>query len=77
MVFVAGDGTFDIKITKITNRYQVELRFRITQHIKDAQLFKVIAEYFCCGKIHIRSTGLACDFVVNIFPDNLNKLFFF
>lgn len=71
---MAGDGTFYIKITKRTNKYQVELRFRITQHIKDAHLFKVIADYFGCGKVHILLFGLAFDFVVNNFPDNINKI---
>lgn len=72
--FVAGDGTFDIKLTKRLSRYQVELRFRITQHIRDAHILGVIAEYLGCGKVYIRSTGLACDLVVNNFPDNINKI---
>ena len=71
--FVAGVGSFDIKLTKRKSRYQVELRFRITQHIRDAHIFRLIAEYFGCGKVYIRSTGLACDLVVNNFPDNINK----
>jgi len=72
--FVAGDGTFDIKLTKRKSRYQVELRFRITQHIRDAHILGIIAEYLGCGKVYIRSTGLACDLVVNNFPDNINKI---
>lgn len=72
--FVAGDGTFDIKITKRKSKHQVELRFRITQHIRDAHILGIIAEYLDCGKVYIRSTGLACDLVVNTFPDNINKI---
>jgi hypothetical protein len=36
--FVAGKGTFEIKITKSKYKYQVELRLRISQHIRDAKL---------------------------------------
>ena len=72
--FVAGDGTFDIKVTKRKSKYQVELRFRITQHIRDAHILGIIGEYLGCGKVYIRSTGLACDLVVNNFPDNINKI---
>jgi hypothetical protein len=72
--FVAGDGSFDIKITKRKVKYQVELRFRITQHIRDAHILGIIAEYLGCGKVYIRSTGLACDLVVNTFPENINKI---
>jgi len=72
--FVAGDGTFDVKLTQRKFKYQVELRFRITQHIRDAHILGIIAEYFGCGKVYIRSTGLACDLVINNFPDNINKI---
>lgn len=72
--FVAGDGTFDIKITKRKINYQVELRFRVTQHIRDAALLGLIAKYLECGKVYVRSTNLACDLVVTNFPDNFNKI---
>lgn len=69
---VAGDGSFDIKITKRKYNYQVELRFRITREsylrlrtqIRDAQILGFIAKYLDCGKVYVRSTGLACDLVV-------------
>lgn len=72
--FTAGDGAFDIKITQRGSNYQVELRFRLTQHIRDAQLLGAIAAYFGCGKVYIRSNGLACDLVINTFPDSINKV---
>lgn len=43
---LAGYGTFDIKVTKRKSKYQVELRFRITQHIRDANILGIIAELF-------------------------------
>jgi len=72
--FTAGDGNFDIKITPRTSGHQVELRFRITQHIKDAHLLGLIAKYLGCGKVVNRSNGLACDLVIQTFPENLNKI---
>lgn len=73
--FTAGDGSFNIKITERSKtKFQVELRFRITQHIRDSQLLVIIANYLGCGKVYIRSTNLACDLVVHTFPDNINKI---
>lgn len=46
----------------------------MTQHIRDANLLAIIAEYFGCGKIYNRSEGLACDLIVNTFPDNINLI---
>jgi len=76
--FTAGDGSFSIRISKRVNTYQVELRFRITQHIRDAHLLGIIAEYFGCGKVYTRSNKLACDLEVISFKDNiLNIIPFF
>ncbi len=73
--FTAGDGSFNIKITERSQtKFQVELRFRITQHIRDAQLLVIVADYLGCGKVYIRSTNLACDLVVHTFSDNINKI---
>jgi len=88
--FTDGDGSFSIKITKRINTSfcpldkkdrQVELRFRITQHIRDAHLLGAIAEYLGCGKVYTRSNKLAClltrsvgQLQVSNFPDNLNKI---
>ena len=72
--FVAGDGSFDIKITKRKSKYQVELRFRITQHIRDIHILGLIAEYLDCGEVYISSNSLACDLLVNTFPNNINKI---
>lgn len=72
--FTDGDGSFSIKITKRINTYQVELRFRITQHIRDAHLLGVIAEYLECGKVYTRYNKLACDLEVYTFKDNIIKV---
>lgn len=72
--FTAGDGSFDIQITQRGYKYQIELRFRITQHIRDAHLLGIIAEYLGCGKVYIRSNDSGCDLVIRNFPDNINKV---
>lgn len=40
--FITKDGSFEIKVTKITKNYKVELRLRITPHIRCANLCCVI-----------------------------------
>lgn len=73
--FTAGDGSFDIKITERNNsKFQVELRFRITQHIRDLQILSNIIDYFGCGKVYIRKNNLACDLQISTFSDNIDKI---
>lgn len=76
--FAAGDGSFGIKISprqgKVNNTFQVEIRFRITQHIRDAHLLGVISEYLDCGKVYTRSNNLACDLEVFNSQDNIKKI---
>ena len=73
--FTDGDGSFSIGIIKQGNdKFQVRPRFRLTQHIRDAYLLRVIGEYLGCGKVYIRSNGLACDLEVHNLPDNMDKI---
>lgn len=72
--FTSGDGGFDLKISEKKPKYRVGLRFRITQHIRDVHLLRLIGEYLGCGKVYIRSTNQACDLEVSNFPDNINKI---
>ena len=73
--FTDGDGSFSIKLTtRKNNKIQVEFHFRLTQHIRDAYLLRVITEYLGCGKVYIRSNGLACDLEVHNLPDNMDKI---
>ena len=44
--------------------YQVQVRFRISQHIRDQQLFYLLIEYFNCGRIENYSkSGTVNDFI--------------
>lgn len=72
--FTAGDGSFSIRTVKSTTTYHAGLRFRITQHIRDAHLLGLIAEYLGCGKVYTRANKLACDLEVFTFNDNFQKI---
>ena len=45
--------------------FLVQVRFRLTQHIRDKKLFMLLIEYFNCGRIeNYYKSGQAIDFVV-------------
>ena len=52
--FVSAEGNFDVRTPKTNNKtgYRVQLRFRITQHIRDIKLMKKIVDYLGGGKIY-------------------------
>lgn len=52
--FVAGDGCFDVIITKSTTKIgqRVQLRFRITQHDRDIKLMELIIKYLGASQIY-------------------------
>jgi LAGLIDADG endonuclease len=66
--FTSGEGSFDVQITtsqKNKLNYQVQVRFRISQHIRDQQLLNLLIEYFNCGRIeNFYKSGKAIDFIV-------------
>lgn len=46
--FISGEGCFSISIVKsqfVKQGYQVQLRFRLTQHIRDVQLMESLVSY--------------------------------
>lgn len=50
--FTSGEGSFNINIAKSPNTvtgYKIGLKFQITQHTRDAELLKLIVNYFNCG----------------------------
>lgn len=52
--FVDGEGTFSVDILKNATMalgYQVQLRFTIAQHIRDAELMQRLQQFFGCGTI--------------------------
>lgn len=67
--FTTAEGCFYVQITK-TGR--VQLRFQITQHVRDRVLMENIVKYFGCGKTYTR--GDVLDFRVIKFNDLGEKL---
>ena len=50
--FVSAEGNFDVRMPRGKLGTRVELRFRISQHIRDIQLMEEIVEYLGSGKIY-------------------------
>ena len=69
--FVSGDGNFDVKISQSTNKlgYRVQLRFRITQHIRDIELMELLVKYFGSGMIYKYSNNNAVSITISNFTD--------
>lgn len=65
--FASGDGSFYIGVAKSSGYNigaQVQLRFVITQHSRDAKLMEGLTEYFDCGGYLAHPTRYAGEFVV-------------
>lgn len=73
--FADGESNFDINVSKSKNStlgYQVLLRFRVTQHIRDLSLLTKLIEFFNCGQIEKSNIFPASNYVVFRFKD-INK----
>ena len=54
--FTDVEGSFNLRfIKRATGRNQIDVRFRLTQHIRDLNLLTLITEYLGCGKIYMMS----------------------
>jgi hypothetical protein len=68
--FVDAEGCFNVRLIKTSKGDSVNLRFLVTQHIRDAKLLNSLVDYFECGKYSVRlSTSLHGDFIVTKFDD--------
>ena len=73
--FVDGEGCFYVSL--IDNLTRVSLVFKVTQHIRDADLLKEFIGYFNCGRYSICSKA-AGDYIVTKFSDiNMKIIPFF
>ena len=67
--FVTGEGNFDVNITQSNNKlgFRVQLRFRISQHIRDKNLMGLIKIYLGSGSIYKYPSNNAVSLtIVNI-----------
>ena len=75
--FTAGEGCFSITIKKsktVKTGFQVQLRFKLTQHSKDELLMKSLITYFGCGQVFKRSKEDKVGFQINKFVDLTDKV---
>lgn len=62
-----GEACFYVSVynsPKSKLNYAVQLVFKITQHIRDIGLLNEISNLLGCGRVEVRKSGDACDFVV-------------
>lgn len=69
--FVDAEGCFFVTLTN--NSTSASLIFKVTQHIRDAELLKEFINYFDCGYYKI-STNSGGDFIVTKFNDINTKI---
>gem|GEM_PF-305012 len=69
--FVSGEGNLDVGIKKSKNiiGYQVYLRFRISQHARDAKLMELIMNYLGAGRLERDSRKPVIYVVINKISD--------
>jgi hypothetical protein len=67
-------GCFIINLTKTlsSNREEVILRFKLTQHSRDEQLMTSFIKYFGAGNVH--NFNEAVDFKISKFKDLVDKV---
>lgn len=72
-----GEGCFYVALMRSSTHKlgsAVQLRFLITQHIRDEQLIKSLVNYLSCGKVYKGSKRDVVDLVVTRFPDLSGKI---
>ena len=76
--FASGEGCFAVIIqasSKYEIGYRVQLKFTITQHIKDEQLLKSFIIYLYCGRLEkVKSRPNIVEFIVTKLDDISQKI---
>lgn len=75
--FVEGEGCFFVNVRKSRSHIlgeTVALRFKITQHTRDAILMENILNFFGCGSCHKNSSGTIIVFSVERLVDLTEKI---
>jgi len=72
--FASAEGNFDVRIPSTNSKlgYRVQLRFRISQHIRDIVLMEKIVEYLGAGKIYKYAGKSAVSLIIVDFKDITN-----
>ena len=75
--FTSGEGNFMIGLRKEGKLGKIpQLRFQLTQHSRDEELFRRLALYFDCGKVYVRSSNgrQAVEFTVQNFSEIIERI---
>jgi hypothetical protein len=73
--FISAEGCFIIGIyesTSVKTGYQVQLKFVLSQHIRDKELFEYFVKYLGYGYTAVNREGI--DFIVTKYSDLKDKL---
>ena len=69
--FTTAEGNFLVRILD-KPKTQVMLRFKLTQHIRDEELFSLLTDYLDCGKIYVDERSVSL--IVTKFSDLSEKI---
>lgn len=62
--FMYGEGCFIINVQQLGNKSKIWLTLQITQHIRDILLLENTSKYLNCGRVGVRGSKSAGDFLV-------------
>lgn len=75
--FINAEGCFDIHIGKSASHsldYKVQLRLRISQHIRDLKIIESLLNTFNCGRLYKYPNGKAVVITIVKFNDLTNNI---
>lgn len=75
--FTSAEGCFSVQIKanqKQALGVQVQLAYQVTQHNKDKQVIKNFKIYLGSGSVRERKRGMAVDYIVEKFSDNIETI---
>ena len=73
--FTEAEGCFSVILNESPTAktgFQVQLRFKLTQHIKDEKLIRSLVEFFGCGKVYTYKNTV--DFKITKLTDFIDKV---
>lgn len=74
--FTGAEGCYFVSVFKSKTKtgFNVTLNFRVSQHVRDAELMKSCVSFLGCGRIEPDSRGSAVNFVVTRFSEIAEKI---
>jgi hypothetical protein len=74
--FITAEGCFDVRITKAKVKLgqRVQIRLRISQHIRDLELMKALIQFLNAGSLYKYPNGLAIGIYIVNFKDITEKI---